>query len=362
MLTENRKAEHLRICLTEDVQAKKATTGFEDIHLLHKAMPELSLNDVDTTVSFFGKKLKAPIIIEAMTGGTPEAARINANLAEAAESFGLAMGVGSQRVALETPRLESTFKVAREKGPDVFLIANLGLPQILAANGIEDARRAVEMIDADALAVHLNILQEAIQREGETNFRGALERLREVAAELSVPVIVKETGAGIASEDVKLLDGLGVKGIDVGGAGGTSWAAVEAYRERGVKHQLGITFWDWGIPTAVSVVEATSSTELVVIASGGVRTGLDVAKAISLGADAAGLAWPLLKPAIEGHLDYVLSVLMEELKTGMFLTGARKVEDLKRRPVVVMGKTAEWLALRGFRPEALARRGMEDDS
>ena len=359
VLTENRKAEHLRICLTEDVQAKKVTTGFEDVHLLHKAVPQMSLSDVDTTVSFFGKKLKAPIIIEAMTGGTPEAAKINANLAEAAERFGLAMGVGSQRAALETPRLESTFKVAREKGPHVFLIANLGLPQILAEKGVEAARRAVEMISADALAVHLNILQEAIQREGETSFHGALNRLREVAKELSVPVIAKETGVGIVSEDVRLLEGSGVKGIDVGGAGGTSWAAVESYRERGVKNRLGITFWDWGIPTAVSVVEAISSTDLAVIASGGVRTGLDAAKAISLGADVAGLAWPLLKPAVEGNLDYVLNALVEEFKTSMFLTSARRVEDLKRCPVVVTGKTAEWLKVRGFRYEELARRGQE---
>lgn len=359
-MTENRKAEHLRICLTEDVQAKKITTGFEDIHLLHRTIPRFSLNDVDTSISFFGKKLKAPIIIEAMTGGTPEAERINANLAEAAEYFGLAMGVGSQRAALETPRLERTFKVAREKGPRIFLTANLGLPQVIAENGIEAAKKAVEMIDADALAIHLNILQEAIQHEGETNFYGALERLMIVASELSVPIIVKETGAGMISEDAGLLDETGVKGIDVGGAGGTSWAAVESYRE-GLKHQLGITFWDWGIPTAVSVVEAASSTDLTVIASGGVRTGLDIAKAISLGADAAGLAWPLLKPAVEGHLDYVLRVLIEEFKTSMFLTGARDVEGLKRRPVVVTGKTAEWLALRGFRPEELARRGKEDD-
>jgi len=362
-LTEERKAEHLRICLTKDVQAKKVTTGFEDVHLLHKAIPELSLNDVDTTISFFGKKLKAPIIIEAMTGGALEAAKINVNLAEAAEHFGLAMGVGSQRVAMETPRMESTFKVAREKGPNVFLIANLGLPQILAENGIEEAQKAVEMIDADALAIHLNILQEAIQHEGETDFHDALERLREVASELSVPVIVKETGAGMVSGDVRLLNGLGVEGIDVGGAGGTSWAAVEAYRDRGaVKHQLGITFWDWGIPTAVSVVEAACSTDLTVIASGGIRSGLDAAKAISLGADAAGLAWPLLKPAVEGHLDYVLGVLIEEFRTSVFLTGARGVEDLKRRPVVVTGNTAEWLSLRGFRPEELARRGRKDDN
>jgi isopentenyl-diphosphate delta-isomerase len=342
------------------VQAKKITTGFEDVHLLHKALPEISLNDVDTAFTFLGKRLKAPIILEAITGGTPEAMKINGNLADTAERFGIAMGVGSQRAALETPRLEDTFRIARERGPHVFLIANIGLSQILAENEVEVAEKAVQMINADALAVHLNILQEAIQHEGETKFDGVLNRLREVSSKLSVPVIAKETGAGLTSEVVKLLNRSGAKGIDVGGAGGTSWAAVESYRESGKRRQLGITFWDWGIPTAVSLIESTSSTDLSVIASGGVRTGLDVAKAISLGADAVGLALPLLKPSVEGNLDYVISMLLEEFRTSMFLVGARKVEDLKQSPVVVTGKTAEWLALRGFRPEELARRGMKN--
>ena len=361
MLTKNRKSDHLRICLTEDVQARKVTAGFEEVHLLHRAVPDFSLDDIDTAVSLFGKELKVPIIIEAMTGGTHDAAKINGNLAEAAENFGLAMGVGSQRVALETPNLENTFGVARERGPHVFLIANLGLPQILAEDGLEAVQKAVQMIDADALAVHLNILQESIQHEGDTSFNRVFERLREVSSKLSIPIIIKETGAGMSSEVVKLLNVSGVKGIDVAGAGGTSWAAVESYRERGKKRQLGLTFWDWGIPTAVSVVEASLSSELTIIASGGVRTGLDAAKAISLGADAVGLAWPLLKPAVEGHLDHVLSILIEEFRTGMFLTGSKIVQDLKRRPVVVTGKTGEWLSLRGFRPEELARRDMKYD-
>jgi isopentenyl-diphosphate delta-isomerase len=360
-LTENRKAEHLRICLTEDVQAKKVTTGFEDVHLLHKAVPEFGLSDVDTSISFFGKELRTPIIIEAMTGGTPDALMINSNLAEAAEHFGLAMGVGSQRAALETPRLEDTFRVVREKGPNIFLVANLGLPQIVANNGVEAAESAVEMIKADALAIHLNSLQEAIQREGETEFHNSLERIREVVSRLSVPVIVKETGAGMTMEDVRLLSRTGVKGIDVGGAGGTSWAAVESYREDGLKHRLGVTFWDWGVPTAISVAEAASSTDLKIIASGGLRTGVDVCKAICLGACAAGLAWPLLKPAGGGQLDHALGMLIEEFRTSMFLMGAKNVVDLGRRPIVVTGKMAEWLRLRGLSPEGYARRQESHD-
>ncbi len=359
MITENRKSDHIRICLTEDVQTRKVTAGFEEVHLLHRAVPDFSLDNVDTAVSFFGKEIKAPIIIEAMTGGTHEAAEINGNLAEAAEKFGLAMGVGSQRVAIETPTLEKTFSVAREKGPHVFLIANIGLPQILAEDGLESAQKAVHMIDADALAIHLNILQESIQHEGDTSYNRVLERLREVSSKLSIPIIIKETGAGMISEVVKLLNGTGAKGIDVAGAGGTSWAAVESYRELRKKRQLGLTFWDWGIPTAVSVVEASMSSKLKIIASGGVRTGLDAAKAISLGADAVGLAWPLLKPAVEGDLDNILSILIEEFRMGMFLTGSKNVQNLKRKPVVVTGKTGEWLSLRGFRPEELARRDMK---
>ena len=360
-LTENRKSEHLSICLTQDVQAKKVKTGFDNVHLLHRAVPEISLGDVDTSIPFFGKKLKAPLVIEAMTGGTSEASKINGALAETAESLGLAMGVGSQRAALESSRFLDTYKIARENGPHVFLIANLGLPQILSREGIEYARKAVEMIDADALAIHLNILQEAIQHEGETLFEGLQDRLREITSKLMVPVIVKETGAGITSEVVGLLDGSGVRGIDVGGAGGTSWAAVESFRGKGTRREMGCTFWDWGIPTAVSIVETSLASNLAVIGSGGVRTGVDVAKAIALGADAAGVALPFLKPAIEGRLEHVVSSFIEELKICMFLTGSKKVQDLKQRSIVVTGETAEWLSLRGFKADRLARRESDVD-
>jgi len=357
-LTETRKADHIRICLTENVQARRVTTGLEDVRLLHKALPEIARNEVDLGTSLFNHNLAAPLIIEAMTGGTREAAQINAALAEAAEHFGLAMGVGSQRAALEAPELAYTYRIARERAPNVLLMANLGLAQVLEENWEEKVDRAIKMIDADVLCIHLNALQEAVQREGNTDFKGAIARLRAVASTSSVPVVVKETGAGIASEEARLLEEAKVAGIDIAGAGGTSWSAVESYRPQEPTQRpiLGHEFWDWGIPTAVSTVEVLKSTQLTVIASGGIRTGLDIAKTIALGAAGAGLALPLLKSTAEGHLLDVLQGLIEALRTSMFLQGARTIEDLKRCPLVITGTTAEWLRVRGFRPEEYARR------
>ncbi|MFQ6076692.1 MAG: type 2 isopentenyl-diphosphate Delta-isomerase, partial [Candidatus Bathyarchaeia archaeon] len=230
--TSERKSSHIYICAEMNVQAKSIKTGFDDAILVHRALPDLSLKEIDVSVEFFGKKLSAPIIIEAMTGGTEEAAMINATLAQAAENLDIAMGVGSQRVAIEHPRHSPTFRIVREEAPHAFLISNLGAPQLAEGYGLREAERAVEMIDADALAIHLNPLQEAVQPDGDTCYRGVSEKIRMLSESLSVPVIVKETGAGIAAEEAKLLESLGVKGIDVGGAGGTSWAAVEHYRAR----------------------------------------------------------------------------------------------------------------------------------
>jgi isopentenyl-diphosphate delta-isomerase len=363
--TEERKLDHIRICLKENVQSRTASTGFEDVHLLHKALPEINLREVDTASAILGHSLSAPIIIGAMTGGTSEAAKINAVLAEAAEELGIGMGVGSQRAALESPQLTQTYYVARAKAPHIFLMANLGCPQFVKGYSVEEARRAVEMIKADALAVHLNPLQEAVQVEGQTDFKGALNKLRELAHALDVPVVVKETGAGIAAEEAEALEDAGVKAIDVSGVGGTSWAAVEYHRakhsRRGLSERLGLSFWDWGIPTVVSLVEVRSSTRLPVIAGGGIRSGVDVAKALALGADAVSLALPLLKAAVGGGKQVLktLQYIVAELRVAMFLTGARSVQELKAKPVVVTGKTAEWLKARGFTPEGYAKRGCE---
>lgn len=360
--TEKRKWSHIHIGINEDVQAHRVTTGFEDVFLVHKALPGVSLQEVETSTDFFGHRLSAPILIESITGGTKQALGINAALAEAAETLGLAMGVGSQRAAIEDSSLEYTFRVAREKAPNAFLIANLGAPQLARGYGVREAAKAVKMIGADALFIHTNPLQEAIQPEGETDYRGIIPKIKEIVDGLKVPVIVKETGAGIATEDAEKMEAVGVRGIDVGGAGGTSWAAVEHFRAKQAKDRLrealGETFWDWGISTATSIVEVHQSTKLKVIAAGGVRSGLDVAKSIALGADVAGLAMPLLKPALKGTkcVEETLQIVIDGFKTAMFLTGCRTLEDLKRSQAVITGKTAEWLKARGFKPEAYARR------
>ena len=362
--TKERKGEHLEICLEEKVTARQVTTGFEDVHLVHRALPEVNRDEIDLSTTVFNHMFSAPIIVEGMTGGTEKALGINAAIAQAVDELGLGMGIGSQRVALENPALEKTFTVAREKAPTAFLIANLGGPQLITGYGLKEARRAVEMIGADALAIHLNPLQEAVQPEGETDYYGILAKISEVASNLDVPVIVKETGAGISSEEAKRLEAAGVAGINVAGTGGTSWAAVEYYRakKRGdtLAQNLGEMLWDWGITTAVSLVEVAQSVSLPVIASGGIRSGKDVANAIALGASLAGIAWPILAPALKGPAEVkkVLDIMVTQLRNVMFLVGADSVETLKSSPLVVTGKTAEWLRVRGFEPEIYARRGM----
>jgi len=360
--TEERKADHIQICLEENVQARQVTTGFENIFLVHKALPETERDKIDLSTVIFYHKLRAPLIVGAMTGGTAEAMKINAAVAEAVEELGLGMGVGSQRAAIEDARLERTFAVTREKAPTAFLIANIGGPQLVRGYGVKEAKKAVEMIHADALAIHLNPLQEAVQPEGETNYVGVLQKIGEIVQALDVPVIVKETGAGIAAEEAKRLEAVGVAGIDVAGVGGTSWAAVEYYRVKGIqdeyRRRLGEAFWDWGTPTAASLVEVVQSVHLTVIASGGVRSGIDVAKALALGASLASMSLPVLRPATKSSREVkkALQFIIEELRNAMFLVGAESISKLRQVPVVVTGKTAEWLQIRGFQPELYARR------
>jgi isopentenyl-diphosphate Delta-isomerase len=359
--TENRKAEHINICLDEKAQARKATAGFEDVQFVHRALPEVDKAKIDTSTTVFSHKFSAPLIVGAMTGGTAEATQINAAIAEAVETLHLGMGVGSQRAAIENPKLAETFSVARKKAPTAFLIANIGGIQLVHGCGVKEVKQAVEMIDADAVAVHLNALHEAVQPEGQTAFKGVLAKICEVAGEIDKPVIVKETGAGIAAEDAKKLEAAGVKAIDVGGAGGTSFAAVEYYRSEAssVQRFLGDVFWDWGIPTAASVAETAQTVKIPVIASGGVRSGVDVAKSLALNACLGSVCQPALEAAVKGGkaTEQLLSRLIEELRNVMFLVGAEKGEDLTKTPVVLTGKTAEWLETRGFNVEDYARRG-----
>jgi len=360
--TRKRKADHIRISLKKKVQARNVTTGFEDIHFIHKALPEIDKQKINLSTTVFNHKFAAPLIVGAITGGTLEATKINATIAEAIEELGLGMGVGSQRAAIEEKKLEKSFTIVRKKAPTTFLIANIGGVQLVYGYGLREAKKAIEMIDADAIAIHLNPLQEAIQPEGQTNFKSVLEKIREIAEELDKPVIAKETGAGIAMEEAKKLEASGVKGIDVSGTGGTSFAAVEHYRAEGrqnsFQRRLGDVFWDWGIPTAISIAEVTQTVNIPVIASGGIRNGVDMTKALALGASLTSLSQPILQEAIKGvkETKHALSLLIEELRNNMFLVGANSVETLRRTPLIVTDKTAEWLRLRGFDVEGYAKR------
>jgi isopentenyl-diphosphate delta-isomerase len=349
---EARKAEHLRVTATRDVNTR-ATAGWADVHLLHEALPEIDLDQVDLSLELFGRRLEAPLVLAAMTGGHALALEVNAVLARAAEKHGLAMGVGSQRAGLRRPELTHTYAVVREQAPTAVLIGNIGAAQLIeqasgAAFGLEDARRAVEMIRADALAVHLNFLEESVQVEGDRRARGVERALRAIVADIGVPVIAKETGAGLSQATALRLRNLGVAALDVGGVGGTSFAAIEGLRaaERGDERsrRLGESLRDWGIPTAVSVVAARAS-GLPLIATGGVRSGLDAAKALALGARAVGVARPLLAAALEGEaaVDAWIGQFLAELRTVLFLTGSRAAADLRRRPLVVLGETRAWL-------------------
>jgi len=361
--TQGRKSDHIKICLEENVQHCHATTGFEDIYFVHKALPEIERSKVNLTTTAFDHKFSVPLMVEAMTGGIVDAMKINSAIASAVEELGLGMGVGSQRAAIEKQSLEKTFAIVRKKAPTAFLIANIGGPQLVKGYGVKEAKKAVDMMNADALAIHLNALQEVVQPEGETSFKGVLNKIGEISQALDVPVIVKETGAGVAAEEAKLIASMGVAGIDIAGVGGTSWAAVEYHRAK-KKHDelhqgLGNVFWDWGIPTAISLVETSQSVSTIIIASGGIRTGIDVAKALSLGANLAGMAHPILFAATKGPREVrkTLQVAIEGLKNAMFLVGAESVLDLREIPLVMTGKTAEWLKMRGFQPEIYARRG-----
>jgi len=363
--TEERKNDHLEICLRENVQARRVTTGFEDVRFVHKALPEINRKEINLSTKVFNHKFSAPFIVESMTGGTPNTAKINTAIARAVEELGLGMGVGSQRAAIEDPEVEKTFHVARKEAPNAFIIANIGAPQLARGYRVKEAKKAVEMLDADALAVHLNPLQEAVQPEGETNYAGVLEAIEKIVEGMDVPVIVKETGCGIAAAEAKQLEAIGVAAIDVAGAGGPSWAAVEYYRAKSQRNmsrqRLGETFWDWGIPTASSLIETSQSVALPVIASGGIRSGLDVAKAVALGASMAGTAYPVLRSAIRGarKVEETLQVMLEELRNTMFLVGADCVEGLRKAPLFIAGKTADWLTMRGFEPRVYARRGLK---
>jgi isopentenyl-diphosphate delta-isomerase len=332
--TEGRKADHIKIVLGEDVAAKGVVTGFSAYRLPHTAIPELDLAEIDTRTSFLGKPISAPLLISSMTGGAAVAERINLALAEAAEQLRLPMGVGSQRAAVADPRLAATYQV-RRVAPTIPLLANLGAVQLNYGFGVEQCRRAVDMIEADALILHLNPLQEAVQPEGNTNFSGLLARIEQVCRALEVPVVVKEVGNGIGGRDARRLYDAGVRVIDVAGAGGTSWSEVERFRQPDEQgRRVAGAFADWGIPTTECIRAVRAAVPAAtVVASGGVRSGVDVAKAIALGADLAGTAKPALASAIDERgaaaVAEGLSAFVRELRVAMFCSGCRDLSALR---------------------------------
>jgi len=331
-----RKTEHLHISLEEDVRFRSLTTGLERYRFVHQALPEINRDDIDLSTTLLGKELSAPLIISSMTGGTEEAETINKNLALAAQVHGLGMGVGSQRAALEEPNLSHTYQV-RDVAPDILLLANLGAVQLNYGYSVEHCQRAVDMIEADGLILHLNPLQEALQSEGNTNFSGLLAKIEEVCCGLSVPVIVKEVGWGISEEVARRLADAGVAAIDVAGAGGTSWSEVEMHRaDSEPSRRIAAAFADWGIPTAESIQMARlGAPGVTLIASGGIRTGVEAVKAIALGTDAVALATPFLKPATVSSeaVGEKIREILEGLRTAMFCVGARNLQELKNIPL-----------------------------
>lgn len=334
---ESRKADHIRINLEENVTFNQLTTGLERYFFMHEALPELDLAQIDTSQTLFGKRLQTPLLISSMTGGTAEARAINRTLATAAQAAGLAMGLGSMRAAIEDPRLEDTYRV-RDVAPDILLFANLGAVQLNYGYGLAQCRRAVDMIDADALILHFNVLQEAVQPEGDGNFAALLPQIEQICRALDVPVIAKEVGWGFSRRAARRLADAGVAAIDVAGAGGTSWSQVEMYRAPTARHaRVAGTFIDWGIPTAVSIQYCRQEApDLPIFASGGIKTGIDVAKCIALGADLVGLAGDFLRAADKAGVDGVIElaqILTDELRITMLCSGIANLEELRRAPL-----------------------------
>lgn len=343
----NRKLEHIELSLSQ--KDKTCSTGFEDITLVHNSLPQLNWGEVDTSCSFLGKRLSIPLLINAMTGGHPQLEGINYSLARAAAAAGMAMAVGSQRAALENYSARASFEVVREANPSGVILANLG-----ADCSLSEARIAIEMIRADGLQLHLNVPQELAMQEGDRDFRGILANIEYLVKSLPVPVVVKEVGFGMSRESIHRLKEVGVKNIDVGGAGGTDFMAIEENRAGRMPR------WSWGIPTAISLLEGLEeSQEVNLIASGGIEHALDCVKALCLGSHLVGIARPILRALLDGSdqkLDGFLSDLMADIRRIMLMLGAKTIKDLITVPVVISGQTYHWLCRRGIDVDVFARR------
>lgn len=335
MKVSKRKSEHIQIALEQDVRFKNKTSGFEEYEFVHCALPEMNYGNVSTETEFLGKKLSFPLLICAITGGYTGALEINRQLAEVCQEERIAIGVGSQRQIIDNDDHAESFRIVRRTAPRGVILGNIGAEQVAEVEDISLFQRMVDLIEADAMAVHLNPLQEVLQPEGDGRFQGVLKGIERLVRGIGVPVIVKEVGCGISERVAKELVNVGVTYIDIAGAGGTSWAGVESYR--GTKKRLARRFWDWGIPTAESLVMVSRIRGARIIASGGIEDGVAVAKALALGAELCGAALPLLKALMENRMEGLLSLLQlwrEELKMVMFLTGSRRIQDLSREGVI----------------------------
>jgi isopentenyl-diphosphate delta-isomerase len=339
-LIEDRKSDHIHINLNNNVQFRRLRTGLDEVRFVHQALPGLDLDQVHTATMFLGKPLRAPILISSMTGGTAEAQAINRNLAVAAQETGIALGLGSQRAGIEDPSLAVTYQV-REVAPDIVLLSNLGAIQLNYQYGVEQCQRAVDMVQADALILHLNPLQEAVQPEGDRNWQNLLPKIEAVCRRLPVPVIAKEVGWGLSAQAARDLADAGVAGLDVAGAGGTSWSEVEQYRAPTLRHaRVAAAFADWGLTTLESLLLVRQTVpQLPAIASGGLRNGIDIAKVIALGASLAGLASPFLKTAAhsaQAATDLAVE-LIQVLRIAMFAVGAADISQLQETRLIMPG-------------------------
>ncbi|MFW9853891.1 MAG: type 2 isopentenyl-diphosphate Delta-isomerase [Candidatus Thorarchaeota archaeon] len=359
-VTSDRKLAHLQICLEHDVQARNVTTGLEDITLIHRATTDLNLDEIDLETKIFGKKLALPLICSGMTGGHDFAKKLNLFLSQAAHQTRIGMGVGSQRAALEKADVRDSFVVVREQAPEALVIGNIGAGQVALGLTEDEFNRIISMVRATAIAIHFNPLQEALQLEGDTHLANLHDKVAKLVKQSSVPVIAKEVGGGFSLSDILKIKSMGFQAIDIQGVGGTSWPGVESIRTTSpTLKAAGEIFWDWGVPTVLSTILAANHFDGIIIGSGGVRNGLDVAKLLALGADAAGMAIPFLFATQQQSSEAVVNFIMDiafQLRLACYLTGSQNLEELKTTPLLISGETAETLIKYGIDPKTYLHR------